>query len=144
MLDPAFSLEIINGAGHIAGLFFLWHLGFYLCREAKRRHLNLGSWFSRLPISMHFAVAILIYDVGVWLKTFVIWVWRAFYGAGTFSGTMYTALWIGSLMIVVGSLCKIRAVTKPDHGDGPWLLAAGTVAIFIVVTVVHRNFLYDV
>lgn len=142
MFDPGFSLEIINGAAHIAGLFFLWHLGLYLYRETRRRHLSAKDWFFGLPVSMHLAVAILVCDIGVWLKAVVVWIWRAYYGAGQFSATMLAALWVGSLIIVVGSLCKIRAITRPDHGDGPWLIAAGAVAIFVMATIIHRNFLY--
>ena len=141
MFDPGFSLEIINGAGLIVGLFFIWHLARYLYIETKRRNLTLRAWLFKLPISMHFGVAILVYDIGVEIKTGVVWIWRAFYGAQQFNMPMLTALWIGSFIIVVGSLCKIRAITKPDRGDVPWLAAACAVALFVIVTVVQRNFL---
>ena len=136
-MDPSFSLELINGATHIVGAFFLWHMAVYLVRETHRRRLKLRAWFFKLPVSMHFAVAILVFDFGVWMKAFVVWIWRML-GAAPFTLTVMTLLWIGSLIILIGGLCKIRAITKPDRGNGPWLLAAGAVVVFVVVTMVQR------
>lgn len=136
--DPSFSLEIINGASHVVGLIFLWHLGVYLVKETRRRRLGVRAWFFKLPVSMQFAVAIMVYDIGVWMKAFLIWSWR-FLGAGPFSPAMMVALWVGSLIIVVGGFCKIRAITKPDRGNKPWLVAAAAVMIFVALTLLHRS-----
>ena len=45
---------------------------------------------------------------------------------------------VGDGLIVVGSLCKIRALTAPDHGSLPWLLASAATFAAIVAIVIIR------
>lgn len=136
--DPNLPLELLNGAGVVLELCFLSWMAVYLWRETRRRHLGPRNWFFGLPPSMHLAVAIFVFDSGVWLRSSVIWAWRRFFGAGDFNATQLGILGFGGAVIVVGSLCKIRAITKPDYGDGPWLASAGAVALFLGASLIFR------
>lgn len=135
--DPRLPLELLNGAGMIVdGIFIAWG-AHYLFREADRRGLALWEWVVETPPHMNLVVAVLVHDAGVWLRSLVIWSWRRFYGGdfGPWQGALLAA---GALLIVVGGLCKIRAVTRPDHGDGPWLACLYVLAIFLAGSLATR------
>lgn len=137
MTDHAFFLEILNGGAVTPELLCLVLLGIYLSRESRRRGLHALDWFA-LPPSMNLVLAMFIFDSGVWLRSITIWVWRRFFGAGDFSAMQTALLIVGGGLIVVGSLCKIRALTAPDHGRAPWLLASIATLAAIVAIVVFR------
>ena len=119
-------------------LCFLACMAVYLWRETARRGLGVRAWFLHMPPSMHLAIAIFVFDSGVWLRSAVIWGWRRFFGAGDFGAMQLSLLAYGGAVIVIGSLCKIRAITKPDYGNGPWLASAGAVALFLGVSLLFR------
>lgn len=128
------ALELLNGSAVTPELLWLVMIGMYLSKEAKRRGLHALDWFS-LPPSMNFMLAIFISDLGIWLKTFTVWLWRRS-GAGPFNELEITLLAVSSVLILLGPLCKIRALTAPDHGRGPWLIAlAWTVALAVAMLV---------
>lgn len=123
MISPGFFLEILNGGAIAPELICLVLLGLYLAKEYRRRGGRSVNWF-RLPPGMALVVAMFIFDFGVCVRSVTIWAWRRFFDAGDF-GAMQTALLVaGGALIVVGSLCKIRALTAPDRGNGPWLVAS--------------------
>src|SRR5271165_6552563 len=131
-------LEILDGGGAILGFFYLVWAANYLRRETSRRHLGFSDWFNGLlPPSMHLVVAIFVFDLGVFIRTTVMWVWRM-RGAKDFGPIEIGLLGFGGAVVIAGALCKIRAITKPDFGDGPWLAAAGAVALFVIATVWFR------
>lgn len=139
-LDPRLPLELLNGAGMIVdGIFLAWGV-VYLRREATRRYGSTPFWefVLRTPPHMNFIVAVLVHDAGVWLRSLVIWSWRRFSGGGDFTVAQAGLLAAGALLIVVGGLCKIRAVTKPDYGDAPWLTCLYLLAIFLAGSLVSR------
>lgn len=138
-VNPELPLELLNGAGMVLETCFLGLMVLYLLKETKRRGLGVADWIGgRLPPSMNFALAVMVCDSGVWLRSIVVWSWRRFYDGGGFGNYQLAFLALGALAIVVGSLCKIRAITKPDHGNGPWLASAAAVLLFVVVTVLYR------
>jgi hypothetical protein len=136
--DPNLPLELLNGAGMVLEGVFLTLMLIYLWRETHRRGLTWRAWFGGLPPSMHFAVAVIVFDGGVLVRTAAVWVWRRFYGAGDFGAWFLAAIGLATLLIVVGSLCKIRAISRPDYGDGPWLLAVAAVMAFLLGSLYFR------
>jgi hypothetical protein len=132
-LDPSLTLEILNGVGVILAGCFLVFLTVYLAREHKARNLRLRDWFFRLPPSMHLVVAIYVFDLGVVVRAGVIWIWRRFFEGGSMSLMQLMLLLVGAVIIAIGSLCKIRAVSKPSFGNWPWLASLALVVAYLVV-----------
>lgn len=129
-VNPNIPLELLNGGGMVLAVFFLSWMAVYLFKESVRRKLGVRDWLGRLPPSMHLAVAIFVFDLGVVVFLAVVW-WRVFYAAADFSETQIVLLALGAVTIIVGALCKIRAITKPDHGNWPWLMALAALAVFL-------------
>lgn len=110
---------ILRGAAIILDAIFICLLASYLIRETRRRHLRARDWVVMLPPPMHFAVSVIVCDLGVLI-----------YLAGWDVPAIRLA---GVGVILTGALCKIRSISKPDYGDGPWLLSAGAVLIFALL-----------
>lgn len=137
-MKSPFLLEIMNGGSVMPELLWLVLLGIYLSRESKRRGLHALDWF-RLPPSMNLILAVFIFDFGVHVRSAIVWVWRVRTGGtGDFTTFETGVLIFGAALIVFGSLCKIRAMTYPDHGRGPWLVSAGWTAVAIAGLIVYR------
>lgn len=137
--DQSLQLELLNGAGMVVEFCFIAYMVRYLRKEAIRRDLKLIDWINfRLPPSMNFAISVVVFDAGVWLRSLTIWSWRRFERAGQFNRLELTALSIGAAMIVLGALCKVRAITKPDYGNEPWILTAVATALFVCLTLLSR------
>lgn len=119
-MQTNFLLEIMNGGAVTPELMWLVLLAIYLTKESRRRGLHAFDWLS-LPSSMDFILAVFISDFGVYMRSLTIWIWRVS-GAGDFTGIESGFLVFGGALVVLGPLCKIRAMTKPDHGDRPWLV----------------------
>lgn len=135
----AFFLEMLNGGAVTPETLWLVLLGVYLVKEARRRreaHAPV-NWLG-LPPSMNLILAVFICDTGVQLRSLTIWIWRRFDGAAEFSSLQTGLLIAGGLLIVIGTLCKIRALTQPDHGNGPWLRAAGLTIAVLALMLVFR------
>jgi hypothetical protein len=130
-------LEILNGSTVTPEFLWLMLLTVYLCKETRRRGLNMLDWFS-LPASMDLILAIYISDAGVCLKAFVIWIWRRFTPGAEFNEMQVMLLILSSAMIVVGALCKVRAWTRPDHGIAPWLVAMLSTIVVAVAMLALR------
>lgn len=131
-----FFLEMLNGGAITPELLWLILCGRYLSKEATRRELDAWDWFS-LPPSMNLILAVFISDAGVWLRSTIIWHWR-WLGGGAFNEFQIGGLIVGGALIVLGFLCKIRAMTAPDQGDGPWLAAAAlTIVVLAALLVFH-------
>lgn len=130
-------LEMLNGGAITPELIWLMLLAIYLSKESKRRNLNALDWFS-LPPSMDLILAVFISDFGVWLRSLTIWAWRRFDGAAEFNQAQQALLTFGGALIVVGFLCKIRALTAPDHGNLPWLISTAAAAAAIVALLLLR------
>jgi hypothetical protein len=130
-------LQLFNGSeALLLGIFLLWALR-YLWLETKRRGLHWTDWFMmRLPPPMALVVAILVNDSANWLRSIVIWDWRTFGKAGDFTRMQLFLLAIAGLVAITGVLCKIRAVTKPDYGNEPWLICLALVLIFVVISLI--------
>lgn len=135
-VDSAMFLEFLNGGAITPELLWMLLIGKYLHAEARRRGLHGFNWLS-LPPNMNFMLAIFICDTGVWLRSTTIWAWR-FFGAGDF-GVIETSLLVaGGALIFIGYLCKIRALTYPEEGRGPWVKAAALSVVVLVAMVVFR------
>jgi len=137
--DPNVPLELLNGSGMVLeAIFVLLMLG-YLWRETARRGLTIRAWFcGGLPPSMHFAVAVIVFDGGVLIRTAFVWVWRRFYGAGEFGPWFMLAFMLAAALIAIGAIYKIRAISRPDYGDGPWLLSIAAVLAFLMASLYFR------
>lgn len=134
--DYRLLLEILNGGAITPELMWLVLLSVYLVREAKRRGLHFLDWF-HLPPSMNLILAIYICDVGVYLRSITVWVWRI-NGGHEFSLVQSWLLVVGGGLIVLGTLCKIRAITAPDHGDRPWFVAGALTLLVAAILVFAR------
>lgn len=143
MISPNSSLlvssELLNGSDVILkGIFMLWALR-YLWLETKRRKLRFRDWFLfRLPPSMGFIIAVIVADFSTWIRSAVIWSWRRFYGSADYTAWQLELLLLAGLIGIVGGVCKIRAVTKPEYGDEPWLICLALVLVFIAASLVGR------
>lgn len=127
-------LELFNGGFVLLeGVFLLWAVR-YLWIEGRRRDLRFIDYFGRLPPSMGLVVAVIVFDFSSWLRSLVIWNWRRFYAAGTPALWHQHALIVAGAIGIIGALCKIRAVTKPDYGNEPWLFCLGLIAVYVVVS----------
>lgn len=137
-MSSPFFLEILSGGAMTPELVCLVLLGIYLSKESKRRGLRRLDWF-KLPPSMNLILAMFVYDVGVFLRTVTIWAWRRIDGGvGNLDGIEGLTLVIGGALIVLGSLCKIRALTRPDYGAAPWLAASVVSAVAIGLLLLFR------
>jgi hypothetical protein len=130
-MSSAFFLEILNGGAVTPEFIWLCLLAVYLSRESRRRGLRFFDWF-HLPPSMNLILAIFIFDLSILTRSWVVWAWRRFDDGGNFAAWQTTALVVSGAFIVIGTLCKIRALTYPDHGNWPWLLSAQLTAIGIL------------
>jgi hypothetical protein len=137
IINAPFFLEILNGGAITPELLWMLLLARYLTAESRRRGLYGFDWFS-LPPSMNLVVAIFVCDAGVWIRSTTIWVWRRFDAAGDFNAVQFGLLILGGALIVVGYLCKIRAITYPDYGNKPWLIAGTLSAVAIVTQLLLR------
>lgn len=135
-MKSPFLLEIMNGASVVPELLWLMLLGIYLSTESKRRGLHALDWF-RLPPSMNLILAVFICDLGVNVRSTIVWAWRVRTdGIGDFTGFESGVLIFGAALIVFGSLCKIRAMTYPDQGSRPWLIATAWTALATAILIV--------
>lgn len=134
--DYAFLLEILNGGAITPELIWLVLLTVYLVKEARRRNLHWFDWL-HLPPSMNLILAIYVVDAGVTLRSITVWLWRVG-GGGEFSALQNGLLIVGGGLIVLGYLCKIRALTSPDHGDLPWFVA-GIITLVVVFLLVATH-----
>lgn len=128
-------LEVLNGGAVTPELIWLVLLGVYLSRETKRRGLHAFDWFN-LPPSMNLILAIFIFDLAILTRSWVVWAWRRFDGAGEFGPMQSVALGVSGFFILAGTLCKIRALTYPDHGSSPWLAASILTALSVIGLIV--------
>lgn len=140
MTSPAFLLELLNGGAITPDLIWLCMLATYLVKESRRRGLHPLDWFS-LPPSMNLILAVFVCDAGNCLRSIIIWTWRVG-GAGEFSPLESAGLVVAGALIALGGLCKVRAWTQPDYGNGPWLaataLTAAVVGTMFVMMLVFR------
>jgi hypothetical protein len=138
-VDPNLPLELLNGGGMVVEFFFLGWMCRYLWKETRRRKLGFLAWSrGALPPSMNFALAVVVFDIGVWVRSVDIWVWRRFFGAAAFNLAMIMILAGGAVAILLGSLCKVRAITKPDFGNSPWLISLAATVAFIAGSLLFR------
>lgn len=138
-VDANLPLEIISGAGALLEFLFLLGLVQYLRKECIRRKLTKTDMLLlRFPPSMNLAVALVTFDTGVTIQRAIIWAWRALYDAGELSRLQLAGIAFGGLLIVIGGLCKIRSVTQPDLGAGPWVVSMILVVLFVVLSLVIR------
>jgi hypothetical protein len=123
-------LEVLNGSAITPELLLLLILTRYLMRTSREYGLSPLDWF-HLPPHMDLILAMFICDIGLFARSVITWAWR-FFGEGDFNSAQAAGLIAGGLLITIGLLCKIRALTYPNDGNTPWLLAT---AVTIVMTV---------
>lgn len=138
MSNPGLFLEILNGGAVTPESLWLVLLAIYLSKESKRRGLRCLDWF-HLPPSMNLIVAIFVCDAGISLRSFTIWTWRRFFSdGGHMNGAHAAAMILGSCLVLIGTLCKVRAITEPDHGKWPWIFATISTAAVILALIIFR------
>lgn len=113
-------LAVLNGAAIFPALVGLVLLALYLARESRRRGLRSMDWL-KLPPSMNLVLAMFIFDVGVCLRMVATWIW---YASGEQLAAIENLLGLTYLVMTIGQLCKIRALTQPDYGTVPWLVVS--------------------
>jgi hypothetical protein len=122
-------LQALNGAAMLPALACLVLLSLYLCREARRRGLRSMDWI-RLPPSMNLVLAMFVFDVGVCLRVMAGWL---FYLTGQSVRPLEHLFSVAIFLIIVGLLCKIRALTEPDYGKAPWFIVSALTVIAILL-----------
>ena len=125
-------LEILNEIAVIPDLILVMLLAAYFCREARRRQLRSLDWL-HLDEGMTFALAtmVLVFFLALRFIATVLW-----YIIGQHLIPVQMIFLIAILGIISGLLCMIRAITKPYHGNIPWLVSiAATVLVAIVLLV---------
>lgn len=127
-------LEILYGTAGLPELLWLVLLTVYLSRESNRRGLRWHDWF-KLPPSMNLILAVFLVDLAFSIRAILIWLWRRG-GSGEFNDIQIAILIIAGAMVIVGTLCKIRAITHPDYGNGPWLTACGVTVVSLIGLVI--------
>lgn len=121
-------LELLNGSSITPSLLLMGVLTHYLSRQSRERNLRWFDWY-RLPADMDLILAMFICDFGWFARSAITWGWR-FFGMGDFNAAQVAGLTGGGVIVALGLLCKIRALTRPDYGDGPWLVSMGmTIAV---------------
>lgn len=129
-------LELLNGGSIVPELLCLVVVGIYLSRESRRRGLRPLDWV-HLPSNMDLMLALFICDSGIFFRSSISWAWR-FFGAGDFNAAQGAGLVIGGTVAALGFLCKIRALTRPDYGDAPWLAATASSVVALAVLLAIR------
>jgi hypothetical protein len=130
-------LENMNGAAIVPALICTWLFARYLLKEGKRREKRLFDWF-HFPPGMDLVLAMVFFNTMVLGERMTKWVWRRFLGADDFRGVETFFMFLFGAGIVVALLCKIRALTKPDYGNGPWAWSAVATAVAIFIMLVSR------
>lgn len=133
-MSAADLFELLNGSSVAPILLLQVLLSRYLAIEARKRGLRWWGWH-RLPPDMDLVLAMFVFDAGVLARSFVSWAWR-FFGAQDLASAESAGLVAGAFLIAVGALCKIRALTRPEYGNGPWLAASAATAVVVVVLLV--------
>lgn len=123
--------EMLNGSSVTPILLLQIWLIRYLAIESRKRGLRWWNWF-HLPAHMDLVLAMFVFDTGVLARSFFSWAWR-FFGAGDVNAAEMAGLIAGGFLIVLGALCKIRALTRPEGGNGPWLASAAATALAVAV-----------
>lgn len=136
-MKPEFFLEISSGSGIVPELICVLILLAYLFKEAHRRRFKFKNWLNPPP-QMDFAIAICIFNLGVLCNSLTVWTWRKIFKAANFSLTQLICLGAGRTLIIVGSICMVRALTKPDLGDRPWYLTWLATVIAAVTLAIWR------
>lgn len=121
-MNPDLLLELLNGSAFTPELLCLAVLANYLAREARDRGLRWYDW-GHLPLNMDLILAVFICDFGLFVRTAITVAWR-FFGMGDFNAAQVAGLVGGGIFITLGFLCKIRALTRPDYGNRPWIISA--------------------
>lgn len=134
-MNAAFFLEILNGGAVTPELIWLGMLTIYLGKEARRRGFRWWNWF-HLPPSMDLMLAIWIFDAAIVARSWVVWAWRRFDDGGDFAEWHLAALTVSGFFILAGALCKIRAWTRADYGNWPWLVSCLLTIISIIGLVI--------
>lgn len=144
LIDPAFELELLNGNGLITEATFLICILLYLRTELRERGLGVKDWFYlRLPHHINFAVAVMVADTGVCIRAGAIWIWRRFMGSGGMPMWLFAILAVGIMLIIVGSLCKIRALSYPVAIGSiatvrPWVVTLVALCLFMAASILFR------
>lgn len=134
-MSAAPFLELLNGGAITPEIICLVLLGRYLVNESKRRGLRAFDWL-KLPPSMNLILAVFISDLGVFLRSATVWHWRHFTRAPDFTGPETFIMMIGAVLVVLGPLCKVRALTEPDFGRRPWVTSALLSFLFFLALIV--------
>jgi len=136
-MNYAATLELLNGAAIVPAIIVTVLLTRYLVKESHRRGLHGLDWF-HLPAGMNLVLAMFLFNNAVLGERIIKWAWRRFLGADDFGIAESGALIFCGALIVIGSLCKVRALTHPDFGNGPWLMATAISAAAVVALLVFR------
>lgn len=136
MKNLNFVLEVSNGSWTILTLYFLVFLSIYLYLETVRRKVRLKDWIVGLPLGMVVAASLYVQNAGSLATRGVVWFWRHFdRGVVPLTDIEMIMLIVGSFIAAVGLLMMIRAFSRSQFGNWPWVSAAVFTAVYVVMTV---------
>lgn len=125
-------LEMGNGVWAIVALWLIIFLTYHLLKVFFLRWPRRGIFDQ--PQSVKLAVGVYVVAWAILITRGVIW-WGRSSNGGKLTDleangvNIYTA---GVALGIVGFLCILRTVTRPNFGHWPWLAALFTVFIYIV------------
>ena len=122
-------LEILNGVALIPATILLLLMVRYLIAESVRRGLHSFSWF-HLPPSMNLVLAMFFFDLAIMLRLIATFLW---YLIGQRLFPIQMLFFVAIIGLIIGLLCKIRAITEPEYGRLPWF-ATMMVTIAVAAT----------
>lgn len=124
-----FHLETINGAIGILTLAVIVVLTIYLVTEKERRGL---PWHVAMYATL-LAGALYIEKVGAFSNRFVVWLWRFQTGGLTpMSDFQIEILIWAAVVTAAGLLMLIAVLSRPRHGNLPWILSALTAGAYVL------------
>ncbi len=135
-MSSGFLLELLNGNWGIAAAALTVICGMYLSHEAFTRQIPLWAR-SRMTVGMKLSVGLFMLSLGVLIRSFEVYFWRAF-GTGELADLSRSWLIAGSAIALVGFLCCIRVISKPLHGNLPWICTLGVMIAFTVGSIINR------
>lgn len=130
-------LEMLNGVMIVPGAIVIGLLVRYLVKEALRRGLHGLDWI-HFPAPMNLILSTFIVMVAVLGEKIVKWTWRRFLNVNDLGISESVTLIFFGALLVVGTLCKIRALTHPTYGNWPWLASSSATVIAIAWMLAFR------
>lgn len=123
--------EAINGAWVLLAISLATLSIVYLRHEIRARGAG-RPWTS----GMRAALAKMLLSIGVGVAHFPLWEWRHFAHTDSLDGWRITVMATGAFIGACGFLISNREVSRALYGNGPWMVTAAVVTMFLAATAI--------